>query len=844
MTNGKLHGGATRSYCVAALSATWKFGVTCHYRGAILEIDNFYLSYLLDALKAQATLANRSSLAKCTAPDHFTIFFFKIDSLGVGIDSIGGGDGISGIGGGLGSGVGGLGDIGGVGVNGNIGIGGIGSGGSGGISGVGCLDGVVGVGLGIGGMVVLVLVLVALVVVLMLVLVLVVLVVVVVVMLDCWCWGCLGGGDIGCIGGSLGGGGGIGGIGGGGFVGGLGGGVVGYASVVTGDSSVPTDGLSGSVCCLDGGVGNGLGIGGIGGVGGGLGVGIGGLGGGVDIGVGIGSVGGGLGGGGVGSDVGIGGVGSGISGVGDVGNLGKGAGGGLGRISGGLGNGGVLVVVLVVVVLVALVVVLVVVVVVVLVALVSGKSEDEKSYGNDVEGGREGYVEAAEENKSEEEEKEDKQDEGEVESEKDDDDQHDDNASPMGSELSLKSQHDLVKTISIERNTMNKEKLEEFFKKSCFGHFLELPEDNNARFQMTMVYDLLKRTIKEKIDGLLDIIGPGYKATIVLEHLKNKSILKKYKKKLCLVWFAYSVILARNVNKFIEDDLVELAEDLKKFNNYPCGYDSYKLTVKYLLTKIFPKMISLYGFPWAFMGWAFEVIPPLQKQVKDYSDEVSHPRILRWLATKSNMRINEVDLFNPLDDAITHSMQLMQQMGLVDTIADPIVDLIKKKLVGAIAIRRVVRQGQPNVETLHDQPTATDPGAASKGITGGVAQVGGVHVDADADASRDDEHVDAQEKINMFEITPYTGLSHLYTGPSHPFSGHSHSFSPLYSLCKCNECMDRHDKLLERIDVIAKAVKELKSKRSVIPSKNMRKQYTPKMEDKNNKKQLDIYSQI
>ncbi|KAF3626922.1 putative glycerol-3-phosphate 2-O-acyltransferase 6-like [Capsicum annuum] len=31
------------------------------------------------------------------------------------------------------------------------------------------------------------------------------------------------------------------------------------------------------------------------------------------------------------------------------------------------------------------------------------------------------------------------------------------------------------------RNTMKKEKLEEFCKKSYFGHFIEMPEDNNAR---------------------------------------------------------------------------------------------------------------------------------------------------------------------------------------------------------------------------------------------------------------------------------------------------------------------------------------------------------------------------
>ncbi len=42
-------------------------------------------------------------------------------------------------------------------------------------------------------------------------------------------------------------------------------------------------------------------------------------------------------------------------------------------------------------------------------------------------------------------------------------------------------------------------------------------------------------------------------------------------------------------------------------------------------------------------------------------------------------------------------------LGLVDTKEDPTVELIKKELDGATSIRREVRQGQSNVEALHDQ---------------------------------------------------------------------------------------------------------------------------------------------
>ncbi|KAF3613877.1 hypothetical protein FXO38_26745 [Capsicum annuum] len=137
-------------------------------------------------------------------------------------------------------------------------------------------------------------------------------------------------------------------------------------------------------------------------------------------------------------------------------------------------------------------------------------------------------------------------------------------------------------------------------------------------------------------------------------------------------------------------------------------------------------------------------------------------------------------------------------------------ELIKKELVGEIAIRRAVRQGQPNVEALYDKPTKADSGTSS----GGVVGIGGRH--ADATTICDDEHIDAQEKISMYENTPF----YLYTGSSHPSSSSC-------SHCKCEECKDSQDKLFEKVEAISKAVEEFKSKRGVIPSKKVREPYTP-----------------
>ena len=109
------------------------------------------------------------------------------------------------------------------------------------------------------------------------------------------------------------------------------------------------------------------------------------------------------------------------------------------------------------------------------------------------------------------------------------------------------------------------------------------------------------RKRKEKIDGLFDIARCGYKASDLLTDLEDKTIPEQYREQLCLVWFAHSVILARDVNKVIEDYLLARAEDFDKFNNYPRGYDNFYLTVQYLLTKLSSGTTTLYDFPWVFM---------------------------------------------------------------------------------------------------------------------------------------------------------------------------------------------------------------------------------------------------
>ncbi|KAF3632975.1 hypothetical protein FXO38_25836 [Capsicum annuum] len=89
------------------------------------------------------------------------------------------------------------------------------------------------------------------------------------------------------------------------------------------------------------------------------------------------------------------------------------------------------------------------------------------------------------------------------------------------------------------------------------------------------------------------------------------------------------------------------------------------------------------------------------------------------------------------------------------------------------------------------QGSLGDLGTSSMGVASGVVDVGGRDADVDAAAIHDNEHVDAQGKINMFENAPFTAPSHPYTGLYHPYTSHSHPFSLLCSYCKCEECKDR-----------------------------------------------------
>ncbi|PHT65313.1 hypothetical protein T459_29738 [Capsicum annuum] len=179
----------------------------------------------------------------------------------------------------------------------------------------------------------------------------------------------------------------------------------------------------------------------------------------------------------------------------------------------------------------------------------------------------------------------------------------------------------------------------------------------------------------------------------------------------------------------------------RRFNGYPWGYESFKMTVKYLLTSLAPKTVNLYGFPWAFMAWAFEAIPYLRQQV-NYQEGVFCPRILRWLLAKTDKNTKFLDLFNP---------RRMHGDGAVGS-------------------------GSGAAVGANDAPFTVF-------------------------------------KANHYEYD-HTGCTDL-ASPSE------------YSACKCQDCRTKHDVVINAINALTAFVKELTSKKGLIPSKRVLFPSTP-----------------
>ncbi|KAH0638968.1 hypothetical protein KY285_035554 [Solanum tuberosum] len=179
---------------------------------------------------------------------------------------------------------------------------------------------------------------------------------------------------------------------------------------------------------------------------------------------------------------------------------------------------------------------------------------------------------------------------------------------------------------------------------------------------------------------ILEVVGRSCKRNELIEHLQTKNL---------------------NVNTNIPKKWILLSADRKAFFAYPWGHISYDTTIKHLLKEVKTidgKTTNLYGFPWAFMCWAFEVVPFLQKKYK----------IFRWLLATNNESVSINELFDPPQDSIVHPWIIPtsseMEMEFFTTFVpkkltnDDKIEKLEMDLNGVVAIKRDIIIDEHNLD--------------------------------------------------------------------------------------------------------------------------------------------------
>ncbi|KAF3665975.1 hypothetical protein T459_05535 [Capsicum annuum] len=91
-----------------------------------------------------------------------------------------------------------------------------------------------------------------------------------------------------------------------------------------------------------------------------------------------------------------------------------------------------------------------------------------------------------------------------------------DGATDLTGDLMVKSV--MEKSFDAFRKILREQKLDSYFRKSCFGKYLDLPKDNNAHFQMKMVYDLLKHRFMYENKDRIDEVWINYRVFETTSH--------------------------------------------------------------------------------------------------------------------------------------------------------------------------------------------------------------------------------------------------------------------------------------------------------------------------------------
>ncbi|KAK4731433.1 hypothetical protein R3W88_024421 [Solanum pinnatisectum] len=217
------------------------------------------------------------------------------------------------------------------------------------------------------------------------------------------------------------------------------------------------------------------------------------------------------------------------------------------------------------------------------------------------------------------------------------------------------------------RIMLQEKSFEDFFRNSSFGHFLDLPKKNNVRFQMSIVYELLKRRFIFQNPEKKDEVLINYCDMPLFFGIREFAIVLGLK---CHP-------PSEPIPQFIVKNNPKDKRKEKKKTSKEQSTDERDLVSFVGPSFKNPQLIYLL---------TDKDTPKKHKDPCAYFEEgISSPRILRWLRAK-NVK-NPPDLFNPPHDAELQ-MPYLITLGLVETLINTVADRVKMELAGATTIKR------------------------------------------------------------------------------------------------------------------------------------------------------------
>ncbi|KAM3378938.1 hypothetical protein P3S68_011351 [Capsicum galapagoense] len=262
------------------------------------------------------------------------------------------------------------------------------------------------------------------------------------------------------------------------------------------------------------------------------------------------------------------------------------------------------------------------------------------------------------------------------------------------------------------------QELKKRFKRSCFGHLRNLPK--HLKFNGKLVHYLLLRYVKNDkmrhemwlcvnkkpvcfglkefclITGLNFSLYPSeskmkkvlakgdnfyFKVTKnknitvanLLHLIRGNKLNEDQKLKCCLLWFLHTMLLAKDSRKVVDTKLIRMVDSLSFFEKYLWGKETFQLTMDYLKKKsdlkkqkkVFDEKhkasYALFGFPWAFMIWIYEMAHFKKDMIIEgdpfkYKGKVTknvHPYII---PTIRETKIDYIITFEPYTDEVKNNV--------------------------------------------------------------------------------------------------------------------------------------------------------------------------------------------